>query len=193
MFSERNKLNWNEYQQGALSTAIYPLKRELEYTVLGLCSEVGEVGEAYAAGKQGWGYSQEQIKALHKEVGDCFWYVAAVSDALDMNLLTVADYGTALGLPPVKFSKSRGLTVLAIVAEASAMAGVVKKAIRDNDGFMPTEGRLKLMESLYKTVWLLDGLCVQYGTTRQAVMADNLNKLADRKTRGVLQGSGDNR
>lgn len=186
-------MNWNEYQQGALTTAIYPLKRELEYTVLGLCSEVGEVGEAYAAGKSGWGYRDADIKALHKEIGDCFWYVAAVADALEMNLLTVAMYGESLGLPPVKAPNSRGLTVLAIVSESSAMAGVVKKAIRDNDGFVPSEGRVKLMESLYKTVWLLDALCDMFYVSRHAVMVDNLNKLADRKARGVLQGSGDNR
>lgn len=193
MFFERNKLNWNDYQQGALSTAIYPLKRELEYTVLGLCSEVGEVGEAYAAGKQGWGYSSEQIKALKKEIGDCFWYAAAIADALDLTLEEVALYGDTLGLPPVKAPNSRGLTVLSIVAESSAMAGVVKKAIRDNDGFVSTEARVKLVQSLYRTLWLLDGLCGQFTTSRHAVMVENLNKLADRKSRGVLQGSGDNR
>ena len=186
-------MNWNEYQQGALSTAIYPLKRELEYTVLGLCSEVGEVGEAYAAGKQGWGYSGDEIKALKKEIGDCFWYVAAVADALDLTLAEIANYGETLGLPAVVASKSRGLTVLAIVKESSEMAGVVKKAIRDNEGFVSTEARVKLVQSLYRTVWLLDGLCEHFYTSRHVVMVENLNKLADRKSRGVLQGSGDNR
>jgi NTP pyrophosphatase (non-canonical NTP hydrolase) len=193
LFFERNTLNWNEYQQGALSTAIYPLKRELEYTVLGLCSEVGEVGEAYAAGKQGWGYTSEQLKALKKEIGDSFWYVAAIADALDLTLEEVALYGDTLGIPPVHVSKSRGLTVLAIVAESSKMAGVVKKAIRDNDGFVSTQARVTLVQSLWLTVWLLDGLCHHYSTNRHVVMVENLNKLADRKTRGVLQGSGDNR
>lgn len=193
LFFERNALNWNEYQQGALSTAIYPLKRELEYTVLGLCSEVGEVGEAYAAGKRGSGYTGEQLKALKKEIGDCFWYVAAIADALDLTLEEVALYGDKLGVPPVHVSGSRGLTVLSIVAQSSEMAGVVKKAIRDNDGFVSTEGRVKLVQSLWLTVWLLDGLCHHFYTTRYAVMNENLNKLADRKSRGVLQGSGDNR
>ena len=186
-------MNWNEYQQGALSTAIYPLKRELEYTVLGLCSEVGEVGEAYALGKQGWGYRDADIKALHKEIGDSFWYCAAIADALDLTLEEVALYGDTLGLEPVKAPNSRGLTVLAIFKEASKMAGVVKKAIRDNDGFVSTEARVELVQHLYREVWLLDGLCQQFTTSRHIVMVQNLNKLADRKSRGVLQGSGDNR
>lgn len=176
-----------------MSTAIYPLKRELEYTVLGLCSEVGEVGEAYAAGKKGWGYRTADLKALKKEIGDTFWYCAAIADALELTLEEVALYGDKLGLPPIKVSGSRGLTVLEIVAESSAMAGIVKKAIRDNDGYLSPEGRVKLVQSLYRTVWLLDGLCQHFSTNRHAVMVENLNKLADRKKRGVLQGSGDNR
>lgn len=73
------------------------------------------------------------------------------------------------------------------------MAGVVKKAIRDNEGFVSTEGRVKLVHSLYRAVWLLDGLTHHFSSTRYAVMNVNLNKLADRKSRGVLAGSGDNR
>lgn len=185
--------NWNEYQQQALTTAIFPLDRSLEYTVLGLCSEVGELGEAYAAGKQGWGYRQEDIDHLLSEIGDSFWYVAAIADALDLTLETVANYGTTLGLPTVGASSSRGLTVLDVIKQSSIMAGVVKKAIRDNEGFLETDARLKIVEALYRAVWLLDGLCHHFGSTRYAVMAKNLNKLADRKKRGVLQGSGDNR
>lgn len=186
-------MNWNEYQQQALTTAIYPLKRELEYTVLGLCSEVGEVGEAYALGKQGWGYTAAHIKALKKEIGDCFWYCAAIADALELTLEEVALYGKTLGLPMVSAPMSKGLTVLEIVSESSAMAGVVKKAIRDNDGYLSPEGRVKLVQSLYRTLWLLDALCDRFGTYSNVVMVENLNKLADRKQRGVLQGSGDNR
>lgn len=176
-----------------MTTAIYPLKRELEYTVLGLCSEVGEVGEAYAAGKQGWGYSEQQIKDLSKEIGDCFWYCAAIADALELTLEEVALYGKTLGLPMVSTPKSRGLTVLEVISESSEMAGVVKKAIRDNDGYLSPEGRVKLVQSLYRTLWKLDCLCDRFGLSRRVVMVTNLNKLSDRKQRGVLQGSGDNR
>jgi hypothetical protein len=36
-------------------------------------------------------------------------------------------------------------------------------------------------------------IIVALGGSTQGVMAKNLEKLADRKARGVLQGSGDNR
>lgn len=172
-----------------MSTAIYPLKRELEYTVLGLCSEVGELGEAYAAGKQGWGYSREDILNLLKEAGDVYWYVAAVADALNTPLGHIWTNYTS----GVVIGSSRGLTVLQIVARSSAMAGVVKKSIRDNDGFLSDAGAEQIKWSLGATLIMLGALVTFFGSTPEAVTAKNLNKLADRKQRGVLQGSGDNR
>jgi NTP pyrophosphatase (non-canonical NTP hydrolase) len=191
LFFERNRftLNWNEYQQGALTTAIYPLKRELEYTVLGLCSEVGEVGVAYAAGKDGWGYTQAQTETLLKEIGDVYWYVAAVADALNVPLQHIWDSYT-VGVPALG---SRGLTVLAIGGASADIAGILKKAIRDNDGFLADAGAEEIQKRLGAILIQLANLVHQFGSTPEAVTAKNLNKLADRKSRGVLQGSGDNR
>lgn len=172
-----------------MTTAIYPLKRELEYTVLGLCSEVGEVGQAYAAGKEGWGYTQDQTQNVLKELGDCYWYAAAVADALNAPLQHIVDNFSS----GVRIGTSRGLTVLQVVAHASAMAGIVKKAIRDNDGFVTQAAEEQLKVHVGCTLVLLNALAAFYGSTAEAVMAKNLNKLADRKSRGVLQGSGDNR
>ena len=182
-------INWNEYQQGALSTAIYPLKRELEYTVLGLCSEVGELGEAYAAGKQGWGYTQSQIDNFKSELGDVYWYVAAVADALKVPLAEIAK------IHPLHDGKAegRGLTILDVVASAAGIAGIVKKAIRDNNGFLDYDKQADIEALLCRILSGLGQLARSYGSTPEAVTAKNLNKLADRKQRGVLQGSGDNR
>ena len=182
-------MNWNEYQQQALTTAIYPLKRELEYTVLGLCSEAGELGLAYADGKGPWGFTTSNVDNLLKEAGDVYWYVAAVADALNVPLQHIWDT-KAVG---ISLSSSRGITVLQINASASEIAGVLKKAIRDNDGFMTDAGAEKIKEHLGCILLLLGGLLAFFSSTPEAVTAKNLNKLADRKTRGVLQGSGDNR
>lgn len=183
-------LQWNAYQQEALTTAIYPLKRELEYTVLGLCSEVGEIGEAYDK----WLESGENADQgnFYSEIGDNFWYCAAVADALKFPLATIALY---LDPQPemVRAPISADAHLRAITTEVSAMAGIVKKAIRDNDGFLSSAGQDKIANHLYRTIWLLDALCDRFGTSRHIVMVKNLNKLADRKQRGVLQGSGDNR
>jgi hypothetical protein len=82
---------------------------------------------------------------------------------------------------------------LKLVGESSIMAGVVKKAIRDNEGFITEADRSRIANSLFASIWFLDALCAHLDTNRHSVMAANLNKLADRKQRGVLQGSGDHR
>lgn len=179
-----------EYQHEALKTAIYPVDRELDYTVLGLLSEVGELGEAYAAGKQGWGYSQAALEQLFSEAGDCYWYLAAVADAINAPLGTIVTVREAL---EVQYLSSRGLTVLEIVRAASAIAGIVKKAIRDNDGYLSDKGRETIKDEI-AIAWLhLDNLATLFGGNGVAIRAKNLNKLADRAARGVLAGSGNTR
>lgn len=42
-------------------------------------------------------------------------------------------------------------------------------------------------------LWQLSGLCTVMGWELEDVAATNLQKLADRKQRGVIDGSGDNR
>jgi len=181
----------NEYQHEALKTAIYPIDRELDYTVLGLLSEVGELGEAYAAGKiDDWGFTNLVIENLFSEAGDCYWYVAAVADALnaalDLILLEVED-------DRLNFTRSRGLTVLEITRASGAIAGFVKKAIRDNDGYLSDKGREGIKQELGVIFLQLDHLATLFGGTGHAIRAKNLNKLADRAARGVLAGSGNTR
>lgn len=108
-------MNLNEYQSGALSSAVYPLERALDYTVLGLASEAGEV------------------------------------------------------------------------------AGKLKKIIRDTDGRMTTEHRAALIDELGDVLWYCAAVSDALDTTLEVVAARNLNKLADRKQRGTIQGSGDHR
>lgn len=184
-------ITWDEYQQQALTTAIYPLSRELDYTILGLCSEVGEIGEAYDA----WEIDDmgEEAPATYlnllSEIGDNFWYCAAVADALKLPLSFVANATS----PDGPAFLSTDAHIRAITTEVSKLAGILKKSIRDNDGFLSDAAQTKIVEHLSRTLWLLDRLCRRFGTSHTAVMNKNLNKLADRKQRGVLQGSGDNR
>ena len=186
-----NTIHWNDYQIQALTTAVFPLDRSLEYTAFGLLSEIGEMAEAYEEGKiVGWSPSAEY--QLKSETGDGFWYVAAIADSLNWRLADVAN-----GYPGEKPEKlnyyGRGFTLLRLMIHAGNIGGIVKKAIRDNDGFLSPEAMTKLHKELWAVLWHLDAFAVMIGTTREALMSNNLNKLADRKTRGVLAGSGNNR
>jgi len=172
----------NEYQQQAMSTAIFPVDRSLDYTVLGLCSEVGELAEAWLDNSKGF----PEVAA---EAGDCYWYSAAIADTLEIRLEKVVELYNG----PEVSGQLIGNFIIDLTRVSGNLAGLVKKAIRDDGGHFTQEKEAKAIYFLGRTILLLDKITQQLGTSRYAVMNDNLDKLADRKQRGVLQGSGDNR
>ena len=84
-------------------------------------------------------------------------------------------------------------TALGLVSEAGEVAGKVKKMIRDNDGVLDEPTRKALMDEYSDVLWYVSEGARALGYSLESVAAHNLNKLADRMKRGVLQGSGDNR
>lgn len=109
--------------------------------------------------------------------------------------------GTALGLIYVSL-KGCG--------EAGEFAENVGKALRDDGlaeatGFehgsthefemhnLTDERRQKLIKELGDRLWYVAQAATELGVTLSEVAEQNLNKLADRQTRGVLKGSGDER
>ena len=101
--------------------------------------------------------------------------------------------------------------LLNLVGEVGEFAGKLGKAIRhgnikiDNNKIqggiasetMELEDWIYFYDELKKEagdiLWQLSGLCQEMGWTLEEVAQENLDKLASRKTRGVIDGSGDNR
>lgn len=180
----------NDYQQQALTTAIYPVDREVDYTIIGLGSEIGELAEVYAVAKKGF-YGQldgSDTKNALSECGDVFWYVAAAADALNMRLEWVLQQTTT-----EIHHRSKGLTLVDMVVAHGKIQGILKKSIRDNSGFLSPEHEDLIAKELCHIWNHAQQFVFLLGGTLDGVLASNLNKLADRKTRGVLQGSGNNR
>ena len=72
-------LNIDTYQEFTRSTAIYPKEVALDYLILGLASEAGEVaGKRKKALRDGI-FSE---KDLVDEVGDVLWYAVRILDEL---------------------------------------------------------------------------------------------------------------
>lgn len=84
-------------------------------------------------------------------------------------------------------------TTLGLTNEAGEVAGKLKKIMRDSGGIITAEHKDKLADEAADTLWYLDRLADELGTTLQELAARNAAKLADRMKRGVIQGSGDNR
>ena len=82
---------------------------------------------------------------------------------------------------------------LGLVGEAGEVADKLKKVIRDNGGTLTPEVREAVAKELGDVMWYLAVLSYEMGYDLSDIANMNLDKLASRKERGVLTGSGDNR
>ena len=88
-------LTFNEYQERAMTTAVYPGRGQgnFVYPALGLAGESGEVCEKIkkAVRDDGGRITPERRDLLAKELGDVLWYVATMATELGLDLDQVAE------------------------------------------------------------------------------------------------------
>jgi len=77
---------------------------------------------------------------------------------------------------------------LGLTSEAGEVAGKVKKLIRDD-----TYDQEALAQELGDIFWYLVRLCTAIGITPEEVLQKNIDKLMNRKRKGTIRGSGDER
>jgi len=112
-------------------------------------------------------------------------------------MLTFDDYSNAAkrtALIPPREPESFYYGALGLAGEAGEIANKIKKVIRDNDGMF--DSRLHgevIAQELGDVLWYLWYMAEVCGFTLDQVAAMNIQKLQDRKDRGVISGSGDNR
>lgn len=83
--------------------------------------------------------------------------------------------------------------VLGINGESGEIAEKVKKIIRDKSGRVSAADKQDLAREIGDVLWYLAVFAHHLGIEFDKVAKDNLSKLADRRERGRLQGSGDHR
>ena len=99
-------MDFNQYQFQTSLTATYPQERALEYLVLGLTSEAGEVAGKYKKiirDNEGQ-FTPELTEALLDEIGDVLWYCSELASQLKTNLGAVA----AKNVTKLQSRKQRG-------------------------------------------------------------------------------------
>lgn len=79
--------------------------------------------------------------------------------------------------------------LLGLIGEVGEFANKYKKVIRDGREFSKEDAQSELGDIL----WYLANLASDFGLALDEVAYENIAKLQDRKNRGVLGGSGDNR
>jgi NTP pyrophosphatase (non-canonical NTP hydrolase) len=106
---------------------------------------------------------------------------------------------TEVGLEPgtkafLKVAKLLEISYASLgMGEAGEVQGKVKKVIRDSGGVIDDAVREKIAGELGDTLWYVAATADEFGLSLGDIAAGNLNKLADRKARGVIGGSGDTR
>ena len=82
---------------------------------------------------------------------------------------------------------------LGLVGEAGEVADKVKKILRDKEGVFDDESSDAIKLELGDVLWYISQLSSELGYELEDVANSNLQKLNDRKKRGKISGSGDNR
>ena len=88
---------------------------------------------------------------------------------------------------------------MALFSEAGEVSGAISKMIRDDDvrfdgtSAITDAQRANLCLEMGDVLWCLTALAQDLGLTLEMVAQANLEKLADRKARGKIKGSGDYR
>lgn len=77
--------------------------------------------------------------------------------------------------------------------EAGEILGKLKKVFRDDGGILSEEKRNAIKDEIGDCTWCCATLAHDLGFTLEEVLQRNIEKLENRKQRGVINGSGDNR
>jgi len=161
----------NEYQLEAYKTAIYTDK--VIYPTLGLINEIGEISEKYVDP------DKYKIDEVLYEVGDVMWYIAALCTDLGLNMSSL-EGDDFCELDSMYF-------------EASVIAGIIKKWLRDSNRTFSVEKIFELQTHLSRIFIALRTYCLDISFPLEDIFRMNIEKLNSRKERGVITGSGDHR
>lgn len=174
-----------EYEQQAAATAVYP--DGSAYPYLGLIEEVGEAAGVLAkAERDNDGVmDDERREQLLKELGDVLWMIAAVTRAAGGSLAEELERDEFRQRDDMNRHDAYSAEVL-----VSMLSGYAADLLDYWADEALDEWQLLITGGAF-IVW--ERLCFQLGFQPVDVARTNLAKLASRKRRGVIHGSGDTR
>lgn len=82
---------------------------------------------------------------------------------------------------------------LGLCGECGEVAEKIKKVIRDKEGIFSEKEKMEIKKELGDVLWYISNLSSDLGLNLSNIADVNLKKLKDRKKRGKISGSGDDR
>lgn len=82
---------------------------------------------------------------------------------------------------------------LGLAGEAGEVAEKIKKLVRDDNGQVTDEKKADIEKELGDVLWYVSQIASEFDLSLSTIASSNISKLRDRKKRGKLKGSGDNR
>lgn len=191
-------MNLSEYQEKARSTAIYLdiENSQMIYPALGLVGECGEVAEKVKKliRDSGWDITRERKEAIVKELGDCCWYLANIccDTNLDLNIIYemrgsfIVRQVCELKLPQLVLRMNKSASTIA----ESLEHWHYKYKCHQSQHYLYDKS---LSLSMSYILACIEEIAKRCDSTLEEICVTNIEKLAGRKKRGTLKGSGDSR
>lgn len=109
------------------------------------------------------------------------------------NKMTFEEYQSLAETTALPSSMNLTYLLGGLAVEGSEALDKYIKAVRDNDGAVSDELVEEILKEVNDTLWFAALIYTHFGRSFGEAPVQNLEKLFDRKRRGVLGGSGDNR
>lgn len=177
-------MNGLEYTRLAQQFALFPLDNSgWDYILSALSEEFGELCGAILE-------DASNTEAILSECGDFTWDLALACVLMETDLDKALDYTD----PLTPWEQLDGAELLLYLAEhLGAMEGIFAKSARKGNGRNLTRTKEMEVITLLGTMHKIVANLVKntYGSSMEAVFAQNLNKLEERRRHNVLEGNGE--
>ena len=171
-------MNTKEYQREAIKFATFGEEMENEYLALGLSGEVGEVLNKLkkVIRDNGGQLTEDAARHIALEIGDVLWYVATIAQAQKIELSFDTHEKENVSLQgAIKFGMELQYQSFRVSDDL----------VGDRPCYPPNR--------LFTICSWLEIMSNYAGYTLEEVADMNIQKLTDRKNRGKIGGSGDDR
>lgn len=189
----------SEYQPKARSTA-FDSALSPDYLFPGLAGEVGEVQEVLL---NKYGTEDSEFgKQLVSELGDQLWFVALICEyfgltfesiVLEEHFDSIEEFQNIVNDSIDKEEPTEEMLAYELALYVGDLCSVWAKAVRDTNRVLNAEKFRKLELGLSNVVFSVARLGSLWGYDIEYILDANIAKLFDRKERGVIGGSGNNR